>query len=117
MGSLEAEVLSYLWSRPDGATPVEIHEALHLPVVYTTITTIVVRLWKKGLLTRTPVGRAFTYRPLVSEAALTAERMQTALRKATDADGALAHFVGSLSAEELQVLRRRLAEMDGDVSR
>ncbi len=72
MGSLEAAVLEQLWARPEGATPAAVHDALGADLAYTTVMTILTRLWKKGLVDREPQGRSFAYRPLVSEAELVA---------------------------------------------
>ena len=59
-GVLEREVMGVVWSR--GA--VSVREAcgrLGSPVAYTTVMTTMDRLFKKGLLARRKVGRAFVY--------------------------------------------------------
>src|SRR5207237_6914267 len=78
MGALEAEVLPALWSLGDPATPADVHARLN-GLAYSTVVTTLTRLFEKGLLERTRVGRAYAYVPLVSEAELIAQRMQKAL--------------------------------------
>jgi predicted transcriptional regulator len=112
MGALETEVLSALWSVPDGGTPREVCEAMRTDLAYTTVMTILSRLWQKGLADRTREGRAFRYRPLLSEAELAAQRMRALLTSAGDRKAALSQFVDSLTARDARVLRRALDDLD-----
>ena len=68
MGSLEAEVLKFLWSQDHAATPGEVLEGLGSGLAYTTVMTILTRLWSKQLVFRDRDGRAYAYRPALSEA-------------------------------------------------
>src|SRR3954467_4117703 len=67
LGPLEQELLRVLWTRGD-ATVRELIEVSAVDGAYTTIMTTLDRLYKKGLLERSPEGRAFRYRPKQSEA-------------------------------------------------
>jgi predicted transcriptional regulator len=61
LGALEREVMDVVWDR--GETSVkDVSERLSSPVAYTTVMTTMDRLFKKQLLTRRKVGRAFVYR-------------------------------------------------------
>lgn len=108
MGALEAQVLDQLWRCPAGATPGEVLEDLGLDLSYTTVMTILTRLWQKGLATREKHGRAFCYRAAISEAELAAQRMAILLGNAKDRRGALSKFVESLSARDARALRSLL---------
>ena len=108
MGALEHEVLSQLWTMDEPATPAEVLDALDTDLAYTTIMTILSRLWQKGLVTRERRGRAYAYSPSVTEADLTAQRMQAALGEASDRNAALTGFARSLSAREARALRALL---------
>ena len=108
MGALEAEVLAQLWSAEEALTPSDVIDAMTDPPAYTTVMTILVRLWRKGLVERERAGRAFAYRPVQSEADLVAERMRTALEATADRDAVLSRFVGSLSRRDERALRRLL---------
>jgi predicted transcriptional regulator len=60
LGVLEREVMSVVWSRGE----ISVREAcgrLGAAVAYTTVMTTMDRLFKKGLLARRKVGRAFVY--------------------------------------------------------
>lgn len=108
MGALEAEVLEQLWGFGRPATPSDVLDGLDSDLAYTTIMTILTRLWEKGLVTREREGRAFAYLPVFSEAELAAQRMQELLDAAHDRRGALTKFVETLSARDARSLRAML---------
>lgn len=108
MGALEAAVLAQLWASPGPMTPGDVLESMDDSLAYTTVMTILARLWKKGLAERTRSGRAFAYRPKFTEAELTARRMQANLERATDRKAALSRFVGTLSKRDERALRNIL---------
>lgn len=108
MGSLETEVLAALWAAERPLTPGEVHDTVGDDLAYTTVMTILTRLWKKGLLERERVGRAYVYAPKVSEADLAASRMHEHLARAGDREAALSRFVGALSRRDEAVLRKIL---------
>lgn len=106
MGSLEREVLMCLWASEDPMSPADVRLALGDGLAYTTVMTVLSRLWRKGMAERLAMGRGFVYRPVLSEAELAAERMHKDLRRSTDQEGALAKFVSGLSKGEANTLRR-----------
>lgn len=61
-GALERDVLGVLWAASEPMLPAEINERLDAGYAYTSIATILTRLQAKGLVTRTPAGRAYAYR-------------------------------------------------------
>jgi BlaI family transcriptional regulator, penicillinase repressor len=111
MGSLEAEVLGHLW-RHDGTalTPGQVRDGLDAGLAYTTVMTILTRLWKKGLVEREPHGRAYAYRARIDEADFTAQRMQDALGRTTDHAAAFDRFARRLSRRDADLLRHALDE-------
>src|SRR5204862_7174640 len=109
-GALEQEVLTQLWTLGRPATPAEVLEQLNEDLAYTTVMTILSRLWQKRLVARKRRGRAFEYSPIVSEAELTARRMHESLSAASDPKAALLTFVGSLSGAQARALRSLLSE-------
>lgn len=113
MGSLVNEVLATLWASDGGATPSEVLERMGTDLAYTTVTTILTRLWKKGLVDRERVGRAYLYKPNVSEADLAASRMQAQLEEVGDREAALSQFVGALSPKDEKTLRHLLSSLEG----
>lgn len=110
MGELESEVMAHLWVAEVPLTPAEVRDALGTDLAYTTVMTILVRLWEKGLVHRQRRGRAFAYWPSVSEAELAAKRMQATLARTGDPEKALARFVDTLSARDERILRRIVSQ-------
>ena len=108
MGALEEAVMEYLWSAGEPSSPREVHMAVAPDLAYTTVTTILTRLWEKKRLTRERSGRAYLYDPVSSEAEHVAGNMQSSLIDALDRSAVLSQFVDSLSADDAEVLRRLL---------
>ena len=109
-GELENQVVDVLWNAGRPLMPSEVHEILRpqRDLAYTTITTILVRLWEKGILTRARSGRAFVYEPVLTREERAAARMQELLGAAGDPGLALTRFVESLPANQREDLRRAL---------
>lgn len=110
MGSLEAEVLRALWTRGVPMTPGEMHEEIGDGLAYTTVMTILTRLFSKGLVSRERAGRAYAYRPTVSEADLTAQKIGKMLAGVSDRQAVLSRFVNGLSKKDASALRRLLGD-------
>ena len=111
MGSLETEILAALWAADRPLSPGEVHEIAGTDLAYTTVMTILTRLWKKGLADRERAGRAYLYSPKVSEADLAASRMHEQLARAGDREAALSRFIGALSRRDERILRKLLDGM------
>lgn len=105
LGELESEVLSVLWSADGALTPAEVLERVNGDLAYTTVMTILTRMWQKGRLGRRHRGRAFEYSPQQTEAEYGAAQLVETLSKIDDRKAALSRFVGRLSAAELRELR------------
>ncbi len=110
MGSLEAAVLDVLWDCDEALKPGHVLERLEIEpeVTYSTVLTILRRLWKKRLVTRTRDGKAYLYRPTRTREEQVAMTMAEAFAAAEDHAVALGHFVEHLSAGEASVLKRVL---------
>ena len=104
MGELEAAVMEALWAADDGLTPREVHDRVADGLGYTTVMTVVTRLWDKGLLAREPEGRSFRYRPTTTAADHHGDRMRAALAKAADRPAVLAAFVSQLDDTDRALL-------------
>jgi len=116
MGELEASVMDVLWTRGGWSTPGEVHDVLdtHRPLAYTTVMTILVRLWQKGRLERQRDGRAYVYRPYLSREEHAAARMGEMLTGVADRPAALSAFLLSLPADDRAQLRRLLKSADAE---
>jgi predicted transcriptional regulator len=62
LGPLEADVMDVLWNRAE-CNVRDVIQVLGRPLAYTTVMTTLDRLYKKGLLSRRKIERAFIYAP------------------------------------------------------
>jgi predicted transcriptional regulator len=109
---LENAIMNVLWASGSWMTPGEVRDALpeDRMVGYTTVMTVLSRLWKKGRLDRHRQGRAFAYLPVRSRSEYAALRMEEILDAAGDRSVTLTRFVESLSASERRRLQQSLEE-------
>ncbi|MGE0138341.1 MAG: BlaI/MecI/CopY family transcriptional regulator [Ilumatobacteraceae bacterium] len=107
-GALEHDVLEVLWAADGPLLPAEINERLDAGYAYTSIATILTRLQAKGLVTRTPAGRAFAYQAAVDESELAVRRIGELLDSSSDRTQVLAKFIDTLSARELKAVKSML---------
>lgn len=112
-GALEAEVLGILRAADCALTPGEVRLRItatqERELSYSTIVTIMSRLYDKGLLARQPSGRGFAY-AVVDEASLAASRMTRALGSGNDRSAVLSRFVSGLSGRDARLLQSLLAD-------
>ncbi|MHB1487434.1 MAG: BlaI/MecI/CopY family transcriptional regulator [Acidimicrobiales bacterium] len=110
-GELERAAIEILWDR-GALSPGEVHDLLsaQAPIAYTTVMTVLVRMWRKGWLERERTGRAFSYRPVESREEHAALRMGEVLSAAKDRQVTLSYFVADLSSRDQDRLRALLAE-------
>lgn len=111
-GELESAVMEILWDAAGHLTPSQVSDALNndalnkdRPLAYTTVMTILVRLFEKGRLDRERRGRAFAYRPLLSREEYAAARMSELLVETRDKPLALSYFVDGLKRGDRERLR------------
>ena len=112
LGSLESEVLEVLWKSDDPLTPSEVLHRLDTDLAYTTVMTVLGRLWGKGLANRSKTGRAFAYSAVMSEADLSADRMRKVLDASSDRVATMSHFLDGLESVQQRELRRMLEERE-----
>lgn len=110
MRQLEAQLLDILWDDPAGLMPRDVHDRLpaRRPLAYTTVNTVLVRLWEKGILRRQRRGRAFVYSPKESRGEYTARRMNEILRTSGDHKEVLASFLDTIDPKDRSQLRKML---------
>jgi predicted transcriptional regulator len=109
-GALEHDVLRILWDADEALLPGEINERLAGDYAYTSVATILTRLQAKGLVTRTPAGRAFAYRAVLDESELAVRRISELLDSASDRAVVLSRFIGGLPPREAKAIRALLDE-------
>lgn len=108
LGALQAEVLGVFWER-ESATIRDVLGSLapHRRLAYTTVLTIVTRLWSRGLLERQPEGRSFRYR-----AVKTREQFLSEL-----SDALIDRLLGDFGEIAVARLGDRLGRLDADQRR
>ena len=117
LGSLEAKIMRVAWAEVDAQLQVrDVLDRLGEDLAYTTVMTVMNRLYEKGLLRRRREGRAWAYRAASTREAYAAATMADALRVAENRTGALLHFVADLAPGEAEALRRLLGSDAPQVS-
>ena len=116
-GELEAAALAVLQAAGAALTPAQVRDRLEERLggrlAYSTVVTILSRLYAKGVLIRSRSGRAYSYAPVADEPGLAARRMRRVLEAEADREAVLARFVSGMSPADEQLLRRMLAEHPG----
>ena len=107
LGALEAQVMDALWDEP-GLTVRQLIERLGGTSAYTTIATVLSNLSRKELVTAERSSHSTRYRPALSRAEHTAAVMGHALDTSKDRAGTLLHFVDTMPAGDLDLLREYL---------
>ncbi|MFJ9173968.1 BlaI/MecI/CopY family transcriptional regulator [Streptomyces sp. NPDC102360] len=104
-GELEAAVMAALWAADTPLTAGRVQGELASGLARTTVTTILSRLYEKGIVDRNRQGRGYAYFPVQDAAGLTARRMHTELDRDTDRRAVLARFVAQLEPDDEEMLR------------
>lgn len=112
-GALEHDVMSVLWHAGRPLQPSQVRELLKTDLAYTSVATVLSRLYDKGLVERTESGRAFAYAAAVSEADLAARRMGDVLASTSDPNSVLTQFVRGLSKKDAKAVRAMLDGASG----
>ena len=108
-GRLEGDIRAILTTSGQGMTPAQVRDALGGELAYTTVMTVLARLYDKGEVNRRPAGRGYAYSAIRDAAELAARRMQRVL----DTDGAdrsavLMRFIDTLAPDDEHLLRSLL---------
>src|SRR5215203_6062626 len=116
-GALEADVLRVLWASDRPLLPGEINERLDAGLAYTSVATILTRLQAKGLVVRSPAGRAYSYEAAVDEPDLAVRRISELLDSSTDRAQVLSRFFGGLPPREAKAIRALLDQANDEGAR
>jgi predicted transcriptional regulator len=111
-GELEAAVMDRLWAAGSPRSVRDVLEELQQgrTIAYTTVMTVMERLFRKDMLTRVADGRAFLYSPTQSRADYTAGVMADTLAGSTDKLATLVHFAERVSPREAKQLLQALSD-------
>lgn len=111
-GDLEGAVLEVLRDAPNPLTPAEVREILGGDLAYTTVMTVLGRLYAKAAVIREARGRGYAYSAIHDPAERTARRMEHLLSDGADRASVLTRFVDVLSSEDEATLRALLDATD-----
>ena len=113
LGPLERAVMDVLWSREDDVTVRDVLETRAAKgLAYTTVMTVLDRLWKKGYVSRRRLGRAYAYRSRIDRESYLEGLLDEVLASASDRREILLGFVKGASDDELAELRRVLRSIE-----
>ncbi|MFC9931259.1 BlaI/MecI/CopY family transcriptional regulator [Streptomyces sp. NPDC127190] len=113
-GQLEAEILTVLQRSGSALSAGQVMDRLDDDLTYSTVITVLNRLYDKQVLSRTRHGRAYVYAPVADEAGLAARRMQGVLdERGRDREAVLSRFVDGLSSSDEELLRQLLDQGPG----
>jgi len=103
LGSLERDVMNLAWSQPEVSVR-DVCQRLGASVAYTTVMTTMDRLFKKGLLLRRKMGRAFVYRAAATQHELENAVLSSLVEAVSERDRALLGELERLVREKRRVL-------------
>jgi len=109
LGALEGQVMRVLWDIHEGAVQdVSTRLDTGKNLAYTTVMTVLGRLVEKGFLSREKRGRAYVYRPTVSQQSIADSALQLVVDRFFDgvSTRAVAHLLGAAEDVDEQELRR-----------
>ena len=109
LGSLESELMERIWRRGEISVR-EVHGEFATRLAYTTVMTTMDRLYKKGLLQRRKVGKAYYYIPALTlqeyQERLTHHLFGMVLNNGANSGTVLSHFVDAVSETDEEMLDR-----------
>lgn len=109
-GSLEREVRAVLTAASRPLTPGQVRDALGGDLAYTTVLTVLTRLFEKGEVARETLGRGYAYTAPYDSAELAARRMALMLDDEADRQAVLTRFVHGLQPDDEHLLRGLLGQ-------
>lgn len=113
LGSLEAELMDFLWANDGYRTAREVHSGSGVDVKYITVVTVLNNLTEKSLLDRDRRGNVLVFRPAIAREEFLASASEGVVRGLVDLSPRIAvnSFIGvldSLAPEDLLELREEL---------
>ena len=117
LGSLEAEVMRAVWAADGGVAVRDVLERLNRglkePLAYTTVMTVMDKLFKKGVLRRELDGRAYRYTPVLDQADYSADLMRQALDAGSDHAAVFLRFLQRMTPDESAALAEAYRRITG----
>ena len=117
-GDLEEKVMEVLWKTGNG-TVSQINEALNGEFAYTTVMTVLDRLYKKGFLEREKEGKGYRYYPVITKEEFEKQIAKKVVKDLTKSDTAIAiaafeGIIENLSKEDIKKLKKLIEEKENE---
>lgn len=114
LGPLERTIMESLWDRDDQEVTVRdvLESQAGRKSAYTTVMTVLDRLWRKGFLARRKVGRAYAYRVRRTRDQHVGDIVARVLAGSADRRTAFLGFARSVDQEDLEQLRKVIRQVE-----
>ncbi len=108
LGELELAIMEHIWGHGGEVDVPHVHSSLRRErdLAYTTVMTVMTRLYEKGLLERSAEKRPYRYRPAVTREDYSAGLMLDVLEEFGDRPAVLARFVERIDPRDAEILRK-----------
>lgn len=120
LGRLETDIMRLVW-QSEQVSVRDIYERLRIDrdIAYTTVMTVMTRLYEKGMLDRDKVDRAYLYRAREARLKVANRFMRKLVSmffngNSDEALAALLDVNDDLSVGELEAMKKKLAELERD---
>lgn len=113
LGPLERAVMDFVWDNEAQVSVRDVAKGLGgRRLAYTTVMTVMDRLWSKGILARKMVGRAYLYEARGTRDDHTAQVVHRVLQNAADRRSVILGFVRAVSDDDLEELRQAIRAVE-----
>jgi predicted transcriptional regulator len=118
LGPLERSVMDQIWDRDEEVTVRDLVDAPGIRgLAYTTVMTVLDRLWQKGYVARRRVGRAYSYRAGKTREQYLSSLVGQVFAATDDRRSVLLGFAREIDGEDLAQLRKMIRDVEKDRSR
>ena len=118
LGPLERSVMDQIWDRDEEVTVRDLVDAPGIRgLAYTTVMTVLDRLWHKGYVARRRVGRAYSYRARKTREQYLSSLVGQVFAATDDRRSVLLGFAREIDGEDLVQLRKMIRDVEKDRSR
>jgi predicted transcriptional regulator len=114
LGPLERAIMEWLWDRPGAQVTVRDMMATGTAKgsAYTTVMTVLDRLWRKRFLSRKKVGRAYAYRVRRTREQHVADLLGRVLAGTKDRRALFLGFARNVDRDDLTALREAIRQVE-----
>jgi predicted transcriptional regulator len=114
LGPLEMAVMDFVWDADPREVSVRdvLESSAGRQHAYTTVMTILDRLWRKRFLSRRRVGRAYLYRPRIGREQHVQALIEDVLAASSDRRSAMLGFVRGVGEADLEGLRAAIRQVE-----